>query len=165
VRSLIEGHLQANAAYGSYQLGWKGRCEMRVLMADHQTSVRSALRRLLFEVPGFLVVGEAIRAGDLLDQAIATQPDLVLLDWELPGLSVKNYSTTTSLHQAKQARHNLLVILHSLHSRPKVIALSGRPEVRQAALDAGADAFVSKGDSPERLITTLRTIDNYEAVE
>jgi DNA-binding NarL/FixJ family response regulator len=110
-------------------------------------------------------VGEAIRAGDLLDQAILTQPDLVLLDWELPGLSAKNYSTTTPEGQNKRARHHLLVILHTLHSRPKVIALSGRPEVRQAALDAGADAFVSKGDSPERLLETLRKIGNNRVVE
>jgi CheY-like chemotaxis protein len=111
------------------------------------------------------MVGEAVRAGDLLDLANLTQPDLVLLDWELPDLSVKHYSITTSIDQAKQARHHLLVILHALHSHPKVIALSGRPEVRQAALSAGADAFVSKGDSPERLLTALRTIDEKAAEE
>jgi DNA-binding NarL/FixJ family response regulator len=36
-----------------------------------------------------------------------------------------------------------------------VIALSGRPEARRAALDAGVDAFVSKGDPPERLLSML----------
>ena len=36
-----------------------------------------------------------------------------------------------------------------------MIALSGRPEARQAALDAGVDAFVSKGDPPERLFGDL----------
>ena len=138
---------------------------MRVLVADHQASVRTALRRLLKEASWLLVVGEAVRAGDLLDQAIATQPDLVLLDWELPGFSVKNYSTIEPLHQNRHARHHLLVILHSLHSHPRVIALSGRTEVRQAALDAGADMFVSKGDSPEQLLAALRTIDQYEVVE
>jgi DNA-binding NarL/FixJ family response regulator len=37
-----------------------------------------------------------------------------------------------------------------------VIALSGRSEARLAALSAGADAFVSKGDPPERLLAAIR---------
>jgi hypothetical protein len=40
-----------------------------------------------------------------------------------------------------------------------VIALSGRPEARQAAIYAGADAFVSKADPPERLLMTIRSVD------
>ena len=35
------------------------------------------------------------------------------------------------------------------------VALSGRPEERQVALDAGVDAFVSKADPPERLLATI----------
>lgn len=126
---------------------------MRVLVADDQAAVRSALRRLLKEEPGLIVVGEVVRADELLDQAAATQPDLVLLDCELCGLSPSFHPT------AGQARWRLLDALHRLRSHPKVIVLSGRPEMRQAVLDAGADAFVSKGDPPERLLTTLYTFN------
>ena len=126
---------------------------MRVLVADGQAAVRSALRRLLKEEPGLIVVGEVVRADELLDQAAATQPDLVLLDCELCGLSASFRPT------AGQARWRLLDALHRLRSHPKVIVLSGRPEMRQAALDAGADAFVSKGNPPERLLTILRTFN------
>ena len=127
----------------------KAESEMRVLVADDQASVRSALRRLLKEEPGLVVVGEVVRADELLDKAAATQPDLVLLDCELCGLSPSFHS------KAWQARWRLLDALHRLRSHPKVILLSGRPEMRQAALDVGADAFVSKGDPPERLLATL----------
>jgi DNA-binding NarL/FixJ family response regulator len=132
---------------------------MRVLVADDQTAVRSALRRLFNEEPGLIVVGEVCRADELLDQAIATQPDLVLLDWELPGLSTTARAEPMPVGQVEHARHHLLVILHALHSRPKVVALSGRPEASQTALVAGVDAFVSKADPPERLLTTLRAFD------
>ena len=64
---------------------------------------------------------------------------LVLLDWELPGLEADG----------------LLPTLRELCPRLKVIALSGRPEARHAALDAGVDAFVSKGDPPERLLAAV----------
>jgi len=115
---------------------------MRVLLADDQSKVRSALRLLLEQQPGLSVVSEAVEAEDLLAQVEASQPDLVLLDWELPGLRADDR----------------LSALRRLCPRLKVIALSGRPEARQAALTAGADAFVSKGEPPERLLTTLRAV-------
>jgi CheY-like chemotaxis protein len=74
-----------------------------------------------------------------LGQVEATQPDLVLPDWELPGLRT----------------HAHLSTLRTLCPRLKVIGLSGRPEARQAALTARADAFVSKGDPPERLLAAV----------
>jgi DNA-binding NarL/FixJ family response regulator len=112
---------------------------MRVLLADDQSKVCAALRLLLEEGPRLSVMGEAAEAEDLLGQVEATQPDLMLSDWELPGLRT----------------HAHLSALRTLCPRLKVIALSGRPEARQAALTAGADAFVSKGDPPERLLAVV----------
>ena len=113
--------------------------QMRVLVADDQPKVRSALRLLLEQESGMSVVGEAVKAEDLLAQVEATQPDLVLLDWELPGLQ----------------GNDRLSILRTLRPQLKVIALSGKPEARRAAQAAGADAFVSKGDPPERLLAAV----------
>ena len=112
---------------------------MRVLLADDQSKVRSALRLLLEQQPGTQVLGEAVDTTGLLDWVTVTCPDVVLLDWELPGLGVDR----------------LLPTLRELCPCLKVIALSGRPEARQAALDAGVDAFVSKGDPPERLLAAV----------
>jgi DNA-binding NarL/FixJ family response regulator len=41
-----------------------------------------------------------------------------------------------------------------------VIVLSGRPEARQAVLDAGADAFVSKVEPPERLLAAIAAAEH-----
>lgn len=114
---------------------------MRVLLADDQAKVRSALRLLLEQQPDVEILGEAVDTTGLLDWVKAACPDLVLLDWELPGLPGVV----------------LLPLLHDCCPRLQVIALSGRPEARQAALDAGADAFASKGDPPERLLTAVQT--------
>jgi DNA-binding NarL/FixJ family response regulator len=111
---------------------------MHILLADNQAEVRSALRFLLEQEPGIYVVGEAAEAEALLAQEAAIQPDLVLLDWELPGLRPIQLLAALRIH-----RHII------------VIALSGRPEARQEALNAGADAFASKGEPPERLLATL----------
>ncbi|MDY7075830.1 MAG: response regulator [Chloroflexota bacterium] len=112
---------------------------MRILLADNQPKVRFALRVLLERQPGLQVVGEVINAADLLTQAEATHSELVLLGWELPGLAAIG-----SLPALRRACPHLYVI-----------ALSGRPEARRAALAAGADAFVSKGDPPERLLAAI----------
>jgi len=112
---------------------------MRVLLADDQAKVRSALRLVLEQQPDLEVLGEAVDTTGLLDWVKATCPDLVLLDWELPGLKADG----------------LLPTLRKLCPCLAVIALSGRPEARRAALGAGVDAFVSKGDLPERLLAAV----------
>ena len=58
----------------------------RILIADDQPKVRFAMRVLLDRQSGLQVVGEAAHADSLLAQVETACPDLVLLDWELPGL-------------------------------------------------------------------------------
>jgi DNA-binding NarL/FixJ family response regulator len=101
--------------------------------------VRSALRILLEQGHGLQIVGEVGDAEGLLAQAKTTNPDLVLLDWELPGLQAAG-----SLPALRRLCPDLFVI-----------ALSGRPEARSAALAAQADSFVSKGEPPDRLLCAI----------
>jgi DNA-binding NarL/FixJ family response regulator len=112
---------------------------MRILLADHRLKVRFALRALLEQRPGVEVVGEAVDAEDLLARIEAACPDLVLLDWKLQGLPAIG----------------LLPTLRRVCPQAFVIVLSGRPEARKAALDAGADTFVSKTDPPGRLLAAI----------
>jgi DNA-binding NarL/FixJ family response regulator len=112
---------------------------MRVLLADDQAKVRSALGLLLGQKPGLDIVGGVEQAGDLVAQVNQKHPDLILLDWELPGSEPRE----------------LVETLRAMWPHLKMIALSGRPEARHAALSAGVDAFVSKGDPPERLMAAL----------
>lgn len=117
---------------------------MHVLLADDHPQVRSALRLLLEQEPEIQNVDEVTDARNLLTRVQTTHPDLVLLDWELPGLSTINL-----LSGLRECCPGLLVI-----------ALSVRLEARRIALATGADAFVSKGDSPEYLLTILQKIKN-----
>jgi DNA-binding NarL/FixJ family response regulator len=112
---------------------------MLILVADDEPKVRFGLYVLLQRRPGFEVVGEAKDAEDLLAQIKRSCPDLVLLDWELPGMRAVD----------------LLSALQSVCRDLVVIALSGRLEARKTALAAGADAFVSKTDPPERLLAAI----------
>jgi DNA-binding NarL/FixJ family response regulator len=88
------------------------------------------------------IVGESTHSQSLLAQAKALKPDLVLIDWELPGHSIEA----------------LIEWLKKSENAAKVIVLSGRPESEQAALAVGADAFVSKTHSAVNLLDTLRRL-------
>ncbi len=118
--------------------------ELQILLADDQPQVRSALRLILEHEPEMNVVGEVSHTKALLMLSKDIQPDLVLLDCELPGLT-----TTDLLPQLRLGCPHLAIV-----------ALSGHLEARQKSLQAGVDAFVSKGDPPEKLLAVLYTIKN-----
>jgi DNA-binding NarL/FixJ family response regulator len=112
---------------------------MRILLADAQAKVRFALRVLLERQPGFEVVGEVASVEELLARTAALCPDVVLLDWNVAG----------------PVAAGLVLALRCDCPHLGVIVLSGRPEARAAALAAGADAFVSKGNPPEHLMAAI----------
>ncbi len=116
---------------------------MRVVIADDQPRIRSALRLVVEQDAALDLVGEAADATALLRKLTMTAPpDLVLLDWELPGLSGRQ----------------LLRLLRFERPEIRVLVLSGRPEAEEAARAAGADAFVGKGDSTSHLLQVLQDL-------
>lgn len=129
---------------------------MRVLVADSHVMVRNALRRLLDEEPDLVLVGEVACANQLLAQAQAMQADIVLLEWELPGMP--DHRGRAARSEVLQTMRRLLYRLHTLPSHPQLVALSGWPEAQDSAVLAGVDAFVSKGSPPWQLLRTLRSI-------
>jgi DNA-binding NarL/FixJ family response regulator len=115
---------------------------MRVLISDARQSVRNALQLLLRQADMF-VIETAATPQELIEKSKELRPDLILLDWELGG---------------EPAGKTLVALLHTLDYRPLIVTLSIDPEARIAALTAGADAFISKSDSPEQVLHVLETI-------
>ncbi len=112
---------------------------MRILLADAQPNVRYALHVLLANRPKLNLAGDATDAYELMSRLTADDPDMLILDWMLPGLD-----EVGSIAALRDIRPDMIII-----------ALSGRPELGHAAIKAGADAFVSKIDPPERLLTAI----------
>lgn len=115
---------------------------MNILLADKRAAVRSALRLVLAHEPDISVIAEVGTGNELLEQIEAGCPDLLLLEWELPG----------------QPLPEVLSAVRQRCPRLQVIALSGHPEARRLALEVGVDQFVSKADSPDRLLAAIRSV-------
>jgi DNA-binding NarL/FixJ family response regulator len=112
---------------------------MRIILADDQPEVRSALRLLLEEKAGIQVIADASTSSELLLQVRSCCPDLILLDWELPGLDPEKLVKL------------LLKICTSLY----IIALSSRPQMKPEAFKAGVRQFICKSEPPEQLLAAL----------
>jgi DNA-binding NarL/FixJ family response regulator len=120
---------------------------MRILLADDQPDVRAALCLLLEQESGWRVVSEVSASENVLAFVEKTHPDLILLDWELSGMRGPEIVKT----------------LRRLAPQTQIVALSSHSEARHASLDAGADAFISKGSPPETVLTALRTLMTEKA--
>lgn len=112
----------------------------RVLLAAPQPDVRAALRLMLLDL-SMEVVGEAADWPITLALVPETQPDMLLVDWEL--IPIDSGNTLTQLRAACPAAV-VIVLISQLDAR------------QQAALSAGADAFISKGEMPDRVADRLR---------
>lgn len=117
---------------------------MKIMVADHHPQALWALKTMLEAKSQFEVIGDAVNAYRLLNLVIETPPDLVLMDSELPGMS--NASLINELHKVK--------------SKPVVVVMGSSNAAGEMIIKAGADAFVSKTDPPERM---LEVMQNFES--
>ena len=114
----------------------------RVFLADAKLEERSALRLLLLDL-NMEVVGEAADWATTLAQTPISRIDILVVDWDLLPME-----PTTALEELRKACPAALVVVLISH-------LDAR---QQAALSAGADAFISKGETPERVADRLRAV-------
>lgn len=116
--------------------------QVHVLLAAEHPEMRWALRTALSQEHGLTVVGEVSSVHSLLSLSRTVNPDLILVEWELPGHPVEA----------------LLPALHVQGHGARLVVIAREPQAREAALAAGADAFLSKAEPPAQFLETLRAI-------
>ncbi len=115
----------------------------RILIVDDQTALLKVLRTSL-EHHGFSVCGEAANGIDAIGRAVATRPDLVILDVAMPGL---NGIEVASILQSLLP--NVPIILHTIYG--KRIGKSLKTLV-------GIKAVVAKSEGIGKLIDRVRSL-------
>ncbi|MGZ3582991.1 MAG: response regulator transcription factor [Ktedonobacterales bacterium] len=115
---------------------------IRVLLAEDQTMVRGALAALLALAGDIEVVAEASRGDEVVPQALATRPDVALLDIEMPGGD--GLAAAAALHEQVPTCHVL------------ILTTFGRPGYLRRALESGAVGFLLKDAPPAELAAAVR---------
>jgi len=114
----------------------------RILLADDNPDLCSALRLMIETRLGLEVLTEARDMGHVLAQVEDSRPDCILLDWELPG----------------RPNRERVTVLRTLVPGLRVIAISARPESCAEAASEKVDAFISKGESPDEILRVIRQV-------
>src|SRR5688500_10910684 len=117
---------------------------LRLLIADDHPLFRKGMRTLLGAVPDFALVGEAETGQETIERSLALQPDVVLMDLQMPAGS------------GIEATREIV-------ARPGVDALEDDDSVF-AALRAGARGYVLKDTHEEEMIRAIRAVGNGEAI-
>ncbi|TVQ74655.1 MAG: DNA-binding response regulator [Oceanospirillales bacterium] len=118
---------------------------MRTLIVDDEPLARSRLRRLLSEYPSIDCIGEASNASEALALVEQLQPDLVMLDIEMPdgdGLSVAE-------------------LLNQRSIPPAIILVTAHPEHALDAYRVGPSDYLLKPVDPKRLRTALDRLGTH----
>jgi DNA-binding NarL/FixJ family response regulator len=120
-----------------------------VVLADDQELVRSGFR-LILELAGLEVAGEASDGREAVELARSTRPDVVLMDVRMPGMD--GIEATRRIAQA------------GLPSRVLMLTTFDLDEYVYEALRAGASGFLLKDAGRERLVEAVRTVAAGESL-
>src|SRR5437764_10458449 len=122
---------------------------MRVLVADDHGIVRSGIRLLLERQPDIEVVAEAADGVEAVEQALASRPNLCILDVGMPRM--------TGLQAAREIRAHIpdaRVLMLSMHDDERYLF---------EALKAGASGYVLKREADQDLVGAVRAVGRGEA--
>jgi len=122
-------------------------CNHRILIIDDEMHIRRLLQAALSRTPYQVV--EAANAQEALEQLAATRPDVVLLDLGLPDRD--------GLELIPLIRKNSTAVVLVISARDK-------PDQKVAALDLGADDYVTKPFDTNELLARIRAALRYNRV-
>ncbi len=115
-----------------------------LLLVDDQSMILDGVEALLATMPGITVAGRATNGKDAIEQAGVLQPDLVVMDVNMPGMD--GIEATKHLLRA------------SPESRVLMLSMYGHKEFVLEVLDAGARGYLLKNAGKDELRAALQTI-------
>lgn len=121
----------------------KAAAACRVLVVDDVKDIRDMIRLILEVRPGFSVVGEAANGRQAIDQAEATQPDVIFLDLAMPVMD-----GLEALPEIRKAA-----------PRSRILVSSGYDHtMARKAMTLGAHASIVKGGKASEIVAAIRDV-------
>ncbi len=128
----------------------EGTSGIRILIADDHTLFRDGLRALLTTMPEAELIGEATTGGEAIELAASLQPDLIIMDIQMPivnGIEATRRIVRTSPH---------IYIL--------VVTMFDDDQSVFAAMRAGARGYLLKGANHAEMLRAIRAVGSGEAI-
>jgi DNA-binding NarL/FixJ family response regulator len=123
---------------------------LRVLIADDHPLFRSGMGALLAADPDTEVAGEATTGDEAIALAAALQPDVILMDIQMPGVS--------GIEATRR------IVYTSPHIRILIVTMFEDDHSVFTAMRAGARGYVLKGARPEEMLRALQAVGSGEAI-
>ncbi len=123
---------------------------VRILIADDHTLFRDGMAALLATNEGIEVVGQASSGREAIDRAATLQPDVVLMDIQMPGIN--------GIEATRQ------IVSTSPHIGVIVVTMFEDDDTVFAAMRAGARGYVLKGADQDQMLCTIQAVARGEAL-
>jgi DNA-binding NarL/FixJ family response regulator len=120
----------------------------RILIADDHEVVRAGLRAILEAHDGWQVVAEAEDGKEAVVQAIASNPDIAIIDYSLPVIN--GVEATRQIH-ARLPKAEILIF--TMHDSDVLV---------RELLEAGARAYLLKSDAKQYLVAAVQSLVNHK---
>ncbi len=123
---------------------------LTILIADDHPLFRKGMRSLLESFSEFQVVGETATGKEAVETAVALQPDVVLMDLQMP-----DGTGLTATRELRKISPNVRVL---------VVTLFEDDESLFTALQAGAHGYILKDVEEEEMIRAIKSVGNGQAI-
>lgn len=121
---------------------------LRILIADDHDVMRDGTRSLIERQPGWVVCGLAATGREAVSQAIALQPDIVIMDMSMPDLNGLDAAV-----QIRKRLPNTEIIMFTAHETEELV---------REVFEAGAKSFIYKSDAHEFLVDAVQSLSQHK---
>jgi len=118
--------------------------KIKLLIVDDLDHVRQGLKTLLNLTEDIEIIGEAVNGFEAIGMALVLNPDVILMDYEMPKLD--------GIEATKVVKH-LNLDIHIV-----MISIHDGDEIRNKAIQAGVAAFDNKATPVDELMDKIRTL-------
>jgi DNA-binding NarL/FixJ family response regulator len=123
---------------------------MRILIADDHQIFRDGLKALLLSAPDTQIVGEATTGKEAVQLAAKSQPEIILMDLQMPGMN-----GIEATRHIVQSDPNVKVLMLTMFEDDHSVF---------AAMRAGARGYILKGAKHAEMLRAIEAVDSGEAI-